>query len=277
MRIHVLDSMATAGLIAALSILGLACGGDKDATDTSAGADTDTDTDADADTDTDVPVTTGFARVTNLLVDHTATDIHLNDAADPLNPDPFPLGGNTDATDLDYVPFPPGDYKVDLRNNPGGDVILVVDPVTVELGAYITVVAMGSETVAALDPSLGPAGVVVTDDLSAPGAGNHRVTFFNSSPGTPPLGVWFGDTATATGTPDVTSYGAWTTWTITSGATTLYLDADMDNVADQTYSIDLADDGWSYIYTMPDPLQTLPTGSIIHHVRGVDNNQVLPD
>ena len=282
MRINVLNPLATYGLVVALSVLGLACGSDKTTETGGSGGDTDTDTDSDSDSDTDIPVTTGFARVVNLLVDHTdGVNIHLNDDPTPLNSEAFLTGSNTDATGLDYVPFPPSDYKVDFRDFTTDASALIIDPVVVVLGEYQTIVAIGSEFAGAnIDALYGVDSFLVFDDLTTPGAGNHRVQLYLAAPGTPAVGAWMGaDAMTATGVPDTVAYGdgAGVTWTVTSGAQTLYLDVTQDGIADQSYDITLADDAWSYIYLLPDPNQVLPTGTALHHVRGVDNNPIPPN
>jgi len=283
MRINVLNPMATFGLVAALSIVGLACGGDKDG-DTSDTADADTDvdvdTDTDTDSDTDLPVTTGFARMVNLLLDPVnGINIHLNADPTPLNEDPFPTGGNTDAAGLDWVPFPPSDYDVDFKNVDDDSLVLGLAAVPLALGEYKTMIALGSDNLSAAfgDPSIAAQGLVILDDTSSPGAGNHRISVYHASVGAPALNVWVGADATATSTPDNIGFAEGAMWTTASGTVTLHIDFTMDEISDLSYDINTDDDAYSYVYLMPDSNQVFPVGQVIHHVNLVDNNPIDPN
>jgi len=230
--------------------------------DSDTDTDADTDADADTDTDTDIPITTGFVRLVHLLVDVPFVDIHLNGDPTPLNEDPFPLGGNTDATGLDYVPFPPALYHFDIKDNPSGATELAYDA-DIPLGDYKTHLFMG--------PSGAETELVITDDISASAPGQHRLTLIHAAPSLSAMSVsccglgvqWAG-----------LSYGDVSTSVVTSGAVTLEFDDDADGLADKTFDLTLDDADWSYIYIM----EVYPNAyQLLHHVQRVDNSPVLPN
>ncbi len=255
------------GIIVALSTLGSDC--DETVRDS---ADSAKDS-ATVTTTITTPTEVGYVRITHLVADVANVDVFLGDASDPLTY--LSSGGNTDSG-YDYIAFPVGDYTVKFLDY-GVEHIAV--PTTVALDTYYTVLGIGSVGAGLLDPTLAPQGLVVADDVSAAGPGEHRLTVFHVAPGSSPADLWTGGGATATGLPEISAlgYGTWSTISTASGIETLYADANSDGIAEISWTLTLADGGWSYVYLTADPTLYLPFSTAIHHVRSVANNPIAPD
>lgn len=246
-------------VIFGMMALGAGCGGKDGDVDTDTDTDTETDTDPDTDTDTDPPITSGFARVVNLITDPAGIDITLNDAATPLVED-LPTGGNTDATG-DYAPFPGATYTVTASH---GGTELAELTADVQVGEYYTVLFYGSEAGGALDPALGPNATFVVDDPADVMAGHHHLKVFHFAPGVGSVDIYLDDTEAASGL----AYSAATDTLMPADGQELGIDVDGDGTPDKIVTPAFADEDWSYIYILPDGAGGL---TVLQHIRGVAN------